>query len=367
MRLCRLLLMSASCLLAACAGAPRGPSGPAAAYRVLVVNEASDMVAQVAFVPGQGAQVERTTQLSYASGAITGAHGIAASRDGRYWYIALAHGTPRGSIRRYDAVGDTIIGTIDVGVAPTTLAVAPDGRHIFAVNAGEVGESGVSVVYAPALLEVARTMTCSSPRGGRLNAAGTHHYSVCEGEDELVELTTRGFSVARRWSLVPGAEQLIVGGAEPERGAARCGPTWAEPAQVNGRPFVYVACQRTSEILEVDARSGAVTRRVPLPGRPFQLAATPDGARLIITLRSDDMIVVLNTADGTEAGRIETSRSRAHGVTVSPDGRFAFVTSEGVRNERGALDVVDVAGAVRVAFVELGYQPRAVTYWLTTP
>ena len=73
-------------------------------------------------------------------------------------------------------------------------------------------------------------------------------------------------------------------------------------------------------------------------------------------------IAIYDLATGEET-RVETSRPITHGVVVSPDGRYAFVSNEAVGATRGTLDVVDIAAGRLVASTELHYQPGGIGFW----
>jgi DNA-binding beta-propeller fold protein YncE len=50
-------------------------------------------------------------------------------------------------------------------------------------------------------------------------------------------------------------------------------------------------------------------------------------------------------------------------VAVSPDGRYAFVSAEGIGGEPGALDVIDLQEGRRVASAAVGKQAGGVALW----
>jgi hypothetical protein len=108
-----------------------------------------------------------------------------------------------------------------LGSFPATVQVSPDGWYAWVVNFnlhGEMVPSSVSVVETSAMVEVARITTCTMPHGSRLNAAGTRHYSACMMDEELVEIDARTFAVSRHFFLTKGREMGMTG-APPVRGA----------------------------------------------------------------------------------------------------------------------------------------------------
>jgi DNA-binding beta-propeller fold protein YncE len=250
--------------------------------------------------------------------------------------------------------------------------VSPDGALAFVVNFnlhGEMVPSSVSVVSTDEMAEVARITTCAMPHGSRLNAQGTRHYSACMMDDLLVEIDTREMGVARHFRLTKGGERGMAGapargGAHadhgagghgmdaPPPGAATCSPTWAQPSP-DGRS-VFVACNRTNDVVEVDVASWTVRRRIPAGDGVYNLAMTRDGRRLLGTNKRGQSVSVFDVASGRELARIPTRRRVVHGVAVSPDDRYAFVSVEGVGSEPGTVEVIDLRALARVASVDVG-------------
>ena len=52
-----------------------------------------------------------------------------------------------------------------------------------------------------------------------------------------------------------------------------------------------------------------------------------------------------------------------HGVAISPDSRYAFVSSEGVGAAPGKVDIYDLNALVRVASVDVGQQAGGIAFW----
>jgi DNA-binding beta-propeller fold protein YncE len=69
---------------------------------------------------------------------------------------------------------------------------------------------------------------------------------------------------------------------------------------------------------------------------------------------------VFDLASGRLLGRVATSTTLAHGIAVTHDSRYAFVTVEGVGSEPGKVDVIDLRTLSRVADVRVGQQATGV-------
>ena len=360
-------------------GALSGSVAPAGAqdaptYRVYVANESSDLVSRVAFTPGRDAWVEKEIPVGMMPGDIDGAHGISVSPDGEFWYVTIAHGTPQGFLWKFHAGPDTLVGRTKLGLFPATMGITPDGQFLLAANFnlhGDMVPSNVSVVYTPDMVELAKVETCLMPHGSRVQADGMRQYSACMHSEQLVEIDLATFEVSRRFNLTPGHEMVMEGSgvAHPMGGDGPvCSPTWAEPAAgVRANRSVYVACNKNQEVLEIDTEEWRVSRRFSTGMAPYNLEATTDGSKLIVTLKGEQGIAVIDLDSGEELGRLQASRPVTHGVAASPDGRYAFVSNEAVGSTKGTLDVIDLERLEVVATVELGHQSGGIDFWRMTP
>ncbi len=368
---CRTLL-AAAVVAAATAGPLKAQEPPPADYYVYVAAESQDEVALVRFGPG-GAEVSRTIEASLNPTDIDGPHGIAVSPDGSNWYVSIAHGLPFGQIQKFSTGHDRKLGTAEVGLFPATMTVTPGGL-LFAVNFNLHGDpvpSSVSVVETGSMTEIRKVPTCAMPHGSRLSPGAKRHYSVCMMDDQLVEIDVRTLEVSRRLYLAPGAERelprdatessSVVGSRPGANGAARCGPTWVQPSPDGSR--AWIACNKNREVVEVDLESWLVARRFRTGAGPYNLEVTPDGATLVVTYKGDHAVGVFDLDAGSERVVVQSSRRIPHGVAVSPDSRYAFISVEGVGNDPGTVDVIDLEDGARVASVDVGRQAGGIGFW----
>ena len=84
---------------------------------------------------------------------------------------------------------------------------------------------------------------------------------------------------------------------------------------------------------------------------------------MVVTHKSGSAVGFWDTASGTERARVETSRSIPHGVAVTPDGEYVFVTLEGVGDEPGTVEVYSVSSAERLGAVDIGKQASGIAFW----
>lgn len=359
---------------------------PTRDYFVLVASESVDKVALIRF-GANGATVEREKYVGWSPMEVAGPHGVAVTPDATQYFVTTAHGTPFGKLTKYNSATNAVEGSVMLGSFPATVQVSPDGVLVFVVNFnlhGEMEASDVSVVSAAEMVEMARITTCTMPHGSRLNAEGTKHYSACMMDDELVEIDARMLAVSRHFFLTKGQEMGMVG-APPVRGAAAhaghdmgghgmeppkpgdvsCSPTWAQPSRDGTR--IWVACNKSSDIVEIDSRQWTLIRRLPAGPGVYNLATTHDGTRLLATNKRDASVSVFDAAGGKELARIPTTRKVVHGVVVSDDDRYAFVSVEGIGSEPGTVDVIDLTTLKKVASVDVGQQAGGIDFVRSLP
>lgn len=364
-------------------------------YLFYVVSESADKIALIRFGPN-GAHVDHDLQTGDMPVDIDGPHGIVISPDKQFYYVSIAHGRPFGLVWKYATKDDSVIGKTTLGFFPATMDITPDGNFLFVVNFnlhGDMVPSSVSVVSTPTMTEVARIQTCTMPHGSRLNPQGTKQYSACMMDDMLVEIDTASLKVARHFIVTKGKELGLAGapkvkaadstpgmpgmnmpgmkdtgghGMEPPKpGDNSCSPTWAQPS-VDGSS-IYVACNKSSEIVEVNANTWKLVRRIPARAGVYNLAVTHDGTRLLATNKRDQSVSIYDLKSGKELARLPTKRKVLHGMVVSPDDAYAFVTVEGVGAEPGTVEIIDLKALKTVATVDVGEEAAGVDFFKTEP
>ena len=125
--------------------------------------------------------------------------------------------------------------------------------------------------------------------------------------------------------------------------------------------MIYVACNKSSEIVEVDAKTWKITRRIPAGPGVYNLAVTKDG-RMIATNKRGPSVSVFDIKSGKELASIPTKRKVVHGVVVSPDNRYAFISVEGIGSEPGTVEVIDLETLKTVATVNVAQQAAGIDF-----
>ena len=351
------------------AATPRETSKPPAQdYLVYVVCESADKVTLIRF-GAKGARIERETHIGLMPMDINGPHGIAVSPDKQFVYVSVGHGRPEGTAWKLKAGTDEFVRYTSLGLFPATMDISADGEFIYVANAnfhGDMVPSSISVVATEEMAEVKRIKTCTMPHGSRLNPQGTKHYSACMMDDMLAEIDTATFDVSRHFMLTAGKEMGMKGApdAQMKMSELTCVPTWAQPN--NDGSEVYVACNKSNEIIAVDVASWKVARRFPAANGVYNLAMTKDG-RLIATNKRSQSVSIFDPKTGKEFARLATKRKVVHGAVVSPDNRYAFISVEGIGSDPGTVEVIDLDALKTVATLDVGQQAAGIDFWKMEP
>lgn len=342
----------------------------AASYWVYVAAESQDEVSLLRYDAGGELVVEKTITAGLLPAEIEAPHGVFVDPDGDHWYLTLGHGFPNGQLVKYQTRTDTVVGRVELGLFPATVAVPPYGTIALAVNANFHGDhepSTISIIDLETMEAIAEATTCTMPHGSRFNADGSKHYSACMMDNQLVEIDAGTLEVSRRLNLLTNEPAMapMEGHHAMAPSEGHCSPTWATPHPDGQR--VYVPCNRGDVILEVDLATWRISRRLEAAGAPYNLDVTPDGKLLLATLKGSAQFGVWELESGTQLHVVDTQRRVTHGVVATPDSRYAIITVEGIGGDPGTVEVIDLAAGTRVASADIGKQAGGIALWKMEP
>ena len=363
----RALPVLAAALAAAglAAAAPLGAQAADPGYRVGVVSESGDIMTWLR--PGDGTLVmDHVVPVGIMPSDIDGPHNVTVAPDGKSYYISIAHGTPYGSLWRLSIPGDTLIGRAPLELFPTTISVTPDGEIAFVANSDFYGDrpriNPISVIHTPTMTKIADVAACDMPHGVKVNHGGTRVYITCMHSDEILEMDPGTFSVSRRARTGGGHEMAgMPGMAHAASAEPVCAPTFVSVSPDDRR--FYVACNTGNTLQVWDAASLTRLREVPVGHGAYNVEASPDGKLVIVTNKKDRSVSILDAGSLAELARVPTSKPVVHGVAYSPDGRYAYISSESVGADPGAVDMIDLGTRKVVTSVPVPLQPTGITIW----
>ncbi len=345
-------------------------------YYMYVALESDDEVAMIHFnAPSKKIEVAETIPVGSWPTENEGPHGMTVSPDGDHWFVSIAHGNPYGRLWKFTTGNNELVGKTELGMFPASMEISEKTGLLYVVNFnlhGDMEPSTVSVVDPETMTRIADIPTGIMPHGSRITEDGSYQYHVSMMTDELIEINTAAMEVSRRLNVSKsgkskamhgnhGNMQHAGNGQSMSMAAPECKPTWAHPHP--DKKLVYVACNGADNIAVVDTKAWEVVDRFETGKAPYNLEVSPDGKMLVVSYKGEGATGIWNLESGKEAAKIGNSRKVTHGVAISPDSRYAFVTVEGIGGEPGSVEVFDLKELKRVDYVETGKQAGGIYFW----
>jgi len=340
---------------------------------VYVTAESEDEVAVVKF-DGKKAETIKRIPVGVWPAEIEGPHGITVDPNGKFWYLSMAHGNPYGTLYKFETGTDRLVAKTSLGLFPASMQISSATGLLYCVNFnlhGEMLPSSVSVVDPETMTEIKQITTGAMPHGSRISSDGLKHYSVAMMSGELFEISTLDLEVLRKLDLDEASSNSKASIDHSNMDHNKMGhggmnhskvkPTWVIPHPAWNK--VYVAGNGSDEILEVDLDAWKISNRFPGDKGPYNVEITPDGNRMIVTYKTAAKTGVWDLNSGIEIARLDNSRRVSHGVAISHDSKYAFISVEGVGGEPGSVDVIDLGKLEIVSTAELGKQAGGIYFW----
>jgi len=368
-------------------------------YYLYVCAESEDEVALIKF-DGKKAVVEKTIPVGVWPLEIEGPHGITVSPDGEHWYLSMAHGMPYGHLYKYETGTDKFVERVELGMFPATMEISKATGLLYVVNfnlhGGHSKASTVSIVDPDEMVEIERVETGVMPHGSRMLNNGLKHYSVAMMSGMLYEIDAMSMEISRTLQTSPPASPMKMKSKKgkhsshsmhsmhnsksmsnkDKKGMAAMGkmamghkmppekPTWVYPHPNDD--LLYVVNNGTDNVVEVDVKKWKVNRTFKTDKGPYNCEVSRDGRFLVVTYKSAAKTGVWDLKKGKEVAKFKNTRKVTHGVSISPDSRYAFVTVEGVGKEPGAVEIFDLKNLKPVAIAETGKQAGGIAFWKMT-
>ncbi|WP_045837942.1 beta-propeller fold lactonase family protein [Hyphomicrobium sp. 99] len=202
-----------------------------------------------------------------------------------------------------------------------------------AIVTDQPGDS-VSFVDLNAMKELGRVEVGGKPAGVALSPDKATAYVTAPDSKELIEIDAVSRAVKRR---------LVLGGA-PLGIAAH--PT---------RPEVYIADWYAHKLIIVDTGKFEISGEIPVGQSPSGVAVTPDGRLLLSADRDSDAVSIIDVATRARLGSVAVG-SRPFGITIDNAGARAFTAN--VKSDD--VTVIEIATSTLIGRVPTGRRPYAV-------
>ena len=337
-------------------------------YFIYATAESEDEVSLLRF-DGNKIYLHENIKVGVNPVEIEGPHGINISPDGDYWFLSMAHGvgSPNGILYKYSTKTNNIVDQVELGFFPATLEVSRSTGLLYIVNfnlhGGHDQISSVSIVDPELMIEIERVETGVMPHGSRLLNNGLKHYSVAMMSGELFELDAAEMVITRKLKTSNSkmSHHSKMHHNHSNHTMDNSMPTWVYPSPDD--KLLYVVNSGTNEVLEINIKRWSIQRKFSTSKGPYNCEVSNDGKYLVVTYKPDGYTGIWDLNKGVELAKIKNSRKVSHGVVISPDSKFAFVTVEGIGGEPGTVDVIDLQKLKLIDQIDIGKQAGGIAFW----
>lgn len=288
--------------------------------RVFVTNQSEDLVAVIDIATQQ--------VVRYAHAGVTNTllappkvpHNVTMDRQGRFFYTTLV---AANELWQFDPQTLLPVKTVNVGSSPAHVVVNATGDTAYVTNWDVTTRTARSVtVVNTASMKVTDTIydqRMIAPHGERLSSDGHYLYTANEYGDNVSKIDVWSKKVV---AVIPLAADV------PLFPADNYEPVY-KPFQVAVTDsFVYVTCYASNDVRVIQRSLDSVVTVIPVGKGPIQLRTTPDGSKILVANRDDSSVTVINTISNAVAMTIHNIGVQPHGVDITADGRYAYVSCE---------------------------------------
>jgi len=233
-----------------------------------------------------------------------GPHEVVASSDGRLAVVTdYGARTPGHTLTIIDVRGRQVARTVDMGslTRPHGIAFLP-GDSLVVVTSETTQRVGVVRVADGAVL---RELPTGAP-GSHMLAVTTDGARIYTGNISTAtvsEIDVARGTVARTWTVPSQPEAITASGSGSE---------------------VWVGSNDQGLVSVLTTGTGAVATAASGFGWPYRIVLVPGGRLVLVPDLRGEALIALDRTTHAELHRMPLGGSGPQGITVTPDGRFAF-------------------------------------------
>src|SRR5215471_17300267 len=272
-------------------------------------------------------------------------HGAAAAPDGSRYFIS---NEAQSTLDVVDTKSLKVTNRIPLSGHPNNIAISKDGRRVY-----------VSIARAPGAVDVIDTTSLEKVKSIPVKGAVHNTYVTPDGKWVVAgSIPSKTITVIDQKSETPEWSLTMDLGIRPMAFSTNPdGSTkwiFVQLSGFNGFAVVDFAARREIQrIKNPDLPPGKQT--VPAGSDPSHgMAVTPDQKTLVVCSRLNNYLYAYSLPDLKPLGGAELGGKGAAWVTLTPDGKNAYVANP-VTND---VSVIDVKALKEVARIPVGFVPK---------
>lgn len=245
------------------------------------------------------------------------------------------------------------VDNVAVQIMPHNVQISADGRRLYAVGM-DMATTGASHKGAHGSAG-GRLVILDSPDVARGPVAeiaiGPHPAHVVTSADgKFAYVTDSQENVVQVVDLT--AMRIL-----------RAIPTGIYPHGLRASPDgreLYVANVKSGDLSIIDTATSMETTRIKVGRGPVQVGLTPDGEKIFVSLNGEDKVALIDRRTRKLLGKLSVGRNPVQ-VFATPDSKLLYVANQGTeRKPDHTVSVIDIAASHVIATVTTGKGPHGV-------
>jgi YVTN family beta-propeller protein len=284
-------------------------------------------------------------------------HNAVVDWQNQFYYINLIGGSKLLKFRVSDNVK---VGELAGGLnSPAQVALSKNGDTAYVSNF-ENAKTNITVVNTATMTKLADVGDPAMLKPHGISITPDFRYVIVANSlsDNVTVLRTSDHAVIKTIPMSGNVPPLPVGYTyqyEPYQSAIT----------PDGR-FIYVTCRKSGEVRVIDLVEGKVTDSIKVGTFPLIPAVTPSGDYVFVANRNSNSVSAIRTSTRTVDFTIQNVGVEPHGIAVSKDGKFLYVSCENLgvsepphhatagEKKPSFLKIIDIATRTVTASLELG-------------
>jgi YVTN family beta-propeller protein len=270
-----------------------------------------------------------------------GPHEIALSSDARTAVVTDYSGQPGRTLTVIDLGSMAVVRTIDLAAHPRPHGIFfLPGDSLVAVTSEQSGHVVIVNTTVGAIRAAVPTEALGSHMVGVVRD-GSRGYTGNMRSNSVSELDLRTGKFIRSITVptTPEAINVTPDGAE-----------------------VWVGSNQTGKVSVIDVASWAVSTAGEGFAWPYRIFFTPDTRTVLIPDMTNENLRFLERSSRRELARISFAGGGPQGITMSPDGRHAFLSL----SKQARVAVIDMRTHAVVGYLDAGQTPDGIVYTTKT-
>lgn len=286
--------------------------------------------------------VSSATIIDVATGAAAatlptgpGPHEAALTSDGML--AVVTDYNPGSSLTIIDVPGRRVVRTVDFSEYPRPHGIEMlPGDSMVAVTS----EASQNVVLVNIVEGVIRRAIGTRHRGSHMvgvTADGATAWTGDMQDNTVTELNLRTGEYVRSYDVpqTPEAVNVTPDGSE-----------------------IWAGSNATGRVSVIDPSTGAVTTAAEGFGWPYRIRFTPDVRTVLLPDLEGEVLRIIDRETHAERARIAFPGEGPQGITVTPDGRYAFLAL----SRAARIAIVDIAAGTVAGYLAAGETPDGIVY-----